>query len=272
MVSENKYRDSYGREAKAAAELAALRAELMPKQEEVIADTAPAPTPPVDDKEKTFEKRYGDLRRHLQQKEDTYKKEISELKAKLTTAKKEFPASDDDLTEWAQNYPDVYNRIVTIAMKESSKSTEQLDEKLKAIEEREKLLTKREAFKRLLELHPDFNEIVGKPDFKEWVETQPQYIYDSLYVNETNAVAAARAIDLYKLDNGIYATKKNATRSDDAARSVRTPPSDAPTEKKSKFTESSVAKMKQADYEKHKAEIYEAMKSKDFFDLEAARM
>lgn len=270
MVSENKYRDSFGREARDAAELAALRAELMPKQEEVK-EPEPAPTSPVDDKEKTFEKRYGDLRRHLQQKEDSYKKEISELKSKLKETKKEFPTTDDDLAEWAANYPDIYNRIVTIAMKESSKSTEQLDEKLKAIEEREKLLTKREAFKRLLEFHPDFNEIVSKPDFKDWVETQPQYIYDSLYVNETNAVAAARAIDLYKLDNGIYSTKKSATRPDDAARSVRTPPSDAPTEKKLKFTESMVAKMKQADYEKHKAEIYEAMQSKDFYDLEAAR-
>ena len=280
IVTENRYRNVQ-REQREAAELEALRQEIAkanePEKETQQSISDPNPTPNVDpEREKTFEKRYGDLRRHVQQKEESFKKEIAELKSQLSSLQKvEFPTSDADLSEWAQQYPDIYNRIVTIAMKESTKTSEQFSEKLKALEEREKELAKREAFKELLSYHPDFTSIVQTKEFKDWVETQPQYIYDALYVNETDAAAAKRAIDLYKLDAGMFnkkETKPDATRNFDAARQVRTPPTDAPPEKKIKFTESMVAKMKQADYEKHKPEIYEAMKHKEFFDLEAARM
>jgi len=276
MISENRYRN-VEREEREAKELEALRAQAtanVAPETQLQNDTGDEN---LSSEEKTFKKRYGDLRKFLQQKEEAYKRELTELKTQLNSTKKvEFPTTDDDLSEWAQAYPDIYNRIVTIAMKESSKSTQHFDEKLKALEDREKALVKREAYKQLLSYHPDFEEIVNHAEFKDWVETQPQYIYDSLYVNETDAGAAKRAIDLYKLDAGMFTKPKanDATRNsqNDAARQVRTPASDAPNEHKLKFTESSVSKMKQADYEKHKAEIYEAMKRPEFFDLEAARM
>ena len=72
--------------------------------------------------EKTFKKRYGDLRRHAQEKEKTYQDEIFKLKEQLTqTAKKEInlPKSDEEIAKWSQEYPDVAKIVESIATKKA---------------------------------------------------------------------------------------------------------------------------------------------------------
>ena len=80
----------------------------------------------------------------------------------------------------------------------------------KNIEDRLENLTQKElrssrdlAERELLSIHPDFEEIRNDPSFHDWADEQPDYIQKALYDNETDAKAAARAIDLYKADKGL---------------------------------------------------------------------
>ena len=55
--------------------------------------------------EKNFKKRYGDLRRHSQKKEEEFNAKIEALEAKLTKAAKQelvLPKSDEELEAWAK--------------------------------------------------------------------------------------------------------------------------------------------------------------------------
>src|SRR5210317_187183 len=57
--------------------------------------------------EKTFKKRYGDLRRHMQEKEQEFQSQLDELKKQLeSAARKEIklPKSEEDLEKWAKDY------------------------------------------------------------------------------------------------------------------------------------------------------------------------
>jgi len=90
-------------------------------------------------------------------------------------------------------------------------------------------------------------------------------VQDALYDNESDAVSAARAIDLYKADKGIK-TKKTASDKG-AAESVNTRGSrSAPTgeSKDGVFYESEVSKMNTFEYEKNQEAIAKALQSGKF--------
>jgi hypothetical protein len=75
---------------------------------------------PTSAEERTFKKRYGDLRRHTQDKEKQFQKQLDDLKEQLGKATKKemkLPKSDEDIEAWASEYPDVAKIVETIAMK-----------------------------------------------------------------------------------------------------------------------------------------------------------
>ena len=81
---------------------------------------------PTSAEEKTFKKRYGDLRRHTQEKEKQFQNQLNELKTQLEQATKKemkLPKSDEDIEAWAKDYPDVAKIVETIAMKKAIVST-----------------------------------------------------------------------------------------------------------------------------------------------------
>ena len=130
----------------------------------------------------------------------------------------------------------------------------------------------------LLTIHPDFTTIRTQDDFHTWAEEQPQWVQDALYENETDARAAARAIDLYKSDRGFEPSSKKrgkkATNFKDAARFVDTKSARSLPEtsgRKSKWSESKVDQMNAIEYEKHSDEIREAIQDGDFlYDMSGA--
>ena len=67
--------------------------------------------------EKSFKKRYGDLRRHMQQKEKEWDEKLENLQKASTKAGIIPPKSDEDIEEWAKEYPDVAGIVKTIAAK-----------------------------------------------------------------------------------------------------------------------------------------------------------
>ena len=223
---------------------------------------------PKSAEEKTFKKRYGDLRRHSQQKEGELQAQIDALKKQLDeSTRKEIslPKSDEDIEAWAKDYPDVAAIVETIAIKKAREQTELLDKRVKEIDTMQSNVTKEKAEAELLRLHPDFNEIRETDDFHNWAEEQPKWVQDALYENDNDARSAARAIDLYKIDMGIG--KKKETTSKDAARATntknaRTKPQEDSTS--DYLRESAVQAMSAKDYEKNQDAIMEAIRTGKF--------
>ena len=218
--------------------------------------------------EKTFKKRYSDLRRHQQQQADDFKKQIAELRGQLDAATKKemkLPKSDEDIETWAKEYPDVAAIVETIAMKKASEQASALEERIKAIDEMQSSATKEKAEAELMRLHPDFDDIRDSDEFHEWVESQPKWVQDALYENDNDARSAARAIDLYKADMGIG--KKKPKSDKDAAKTVTTKDSRSKPQENEESTylkESEVQRMSPQEYEKRSDEIMEAIRSGKF--------
>ena len=226
---------------------------------------------PTNAEEKTFKKRYGDLRRHVQQKEQDFQKQIDTLKTQLSESTKQnikLPKSDEDIETWAKEYPDVAAIVETIATKKAMEQAKTLEDRMKSINEMQNTAVKEKAEVELLHFHPDFNTIRDSDDFHEWAEEQPKWVQDALYDNDSDARSAARAIDLYKSDKGI--TKKVEPKNE-AAKAVRTKSDKAePSANASKgtFKESQVEKMSAQQYEKNAEAIMEAIRSGKFiYDL-----
>jgi len=223
---------------------------------------------PTSAEEKTFKKRYSDLRRHQQKQAEEFKTELAALKSQLESATKKemkLPKSDEDIEQWAADYPDVAAIVETIAMKKAREQSSALEERLKAIDEMQNSATKEKAEATLMQMHPDFDEIRDSDDFHEWAEEQPKWVQDALYENDNDARSAARAIDLYKADKGISKEKPKSDKA--AAKSVSTKNSRSKPQEEESSTylkESQVQKMSPQQYEKMSDEIMEAIRSGKF--------
>ena len=243
--------------------------QMMKDQRGEAEETAePEEAEPTNAEEKTFKKRYSDLRRHQQKQAEDFKKEIDALKSQLSVAAQKemkLPKSDEDIETWAAEYPDVAAIVETIAMKKAREQSVALEERVKAIDEMQMSATKEKAEVELMRMHPDFGEIRDSDEFHDWAEEQPKWVQDALYDNDNDARAAARAIDLYKADKGIGKEKPKSNK--DAAKSVSTKNSRSTPQKEetsSYLKESDVQKMSAQEYEKNSDEIMEAIRSGKF--------
>ena len=234
---------------------------------EVKAEAEEQEPEPTSAEEKTFKKRYGDLRRHSQQKEADLQEQINQLRDQLDTATKkqiELPKSDEDIEAWTKKYPDVAGIVETIAIKKSKEQAKELEDRIQKINEMQESASKEKAEVELLKLHPDFVDIREDDDFHNWAEEQPQWVQKALYENDNDAKSAARAIDLYKADRNIG---KKKTSSKDAAlatntKSTRTKPQT--NEESTYLKESQVQKMSSQEYERRADEVMEAIRSGKF--------
>jgi predicted HicB family RNase H-like nuclease len=224
---------------------------------------------PDSPEEKTFKKRYGDLRRHSQKQKQEFQEKVASLEAQLSEATKaqiELPKSEEEIEIWSKEYPDVAAIIETIAIKKAKEQSEDLQTRMEEINQLQYSAKKEKAEAELYTLHPDFEDIRSTDDFHQWAEEQPKWVQEALYENETDAHSAARAIDLYKVDRDIEKPKKKAKRNS-AAQEVSTksrknsPVSD---NSSSKWRESTVEKMSADEYEQNSDSIMEAIRSGNF--------
>tara|TARA_R100001443_G_scaffold13296_1_gene23220 strand:+ start:4596 stop:5459 length:864 start_codon:yes stop_codon:yes gene_type:complete len=241
--------------------------ELLEEKEKVPEVEAQEPEP-TNAEEKSFKKRYGDLRRHQQTKEKEYENRIKTLEEQLaesTRSEIKLPKSDEDIEAWAKQYPDVAGIVETIAIKKAREQSEGLEARVKEIDEMKTAAEREKAEVELMKAHPDFGEIRDSDEFHNWAEEQPKWVQEALYENDTDARSASRAIDLYKADMNITSKKpesnKDAARSVDSRSSRDEPKVDG---KEGTFTESQVAKMTPQQYEKASDQIMEAIRTGKF--------
>tara|TARA_R100000951_G_scaffold24821_1_gene21033 strand:+ start:588 stop:1451 length:864 start_codon:yes stop_codon:yes gene_type:complete len=245
--------------------------QLIAEQKGEAVEQEPQEAEPANAEERSFKKRYGDLRRHQQTKEKEYEDRVKALEQQLNQATKQeikLPKSDEDIEAWATKYPDVAAIVETIAIKKAKEQSADLEDRVKAVDEMRETAAREKAEAELMQLHPDFDTIRESDDFHTWADEQPKWIQDALYENGNDARSAARAIDLYKADRGI---KKGKTTPKDAARSVSTrnqrskPQSDS---MGNAIKESEVQKMSPQEYERNADSIMESIRTGNFiYDL-----
>ena len=239
------------------------------KQQANKPEATPEQEPEVTGEEKTFKKRYGDLRRHMQEKDKEVQGQIDALKKQLDEATKKeikLPKSEQDIEAWAEQYPDVAAIVETIAIKKAKEQSDIIEKRVKALDEMQQNVTREKAESELLKFHPDFNEIKDTDEFHDWADTQPKWVQDALYENVDDAKSVARVIDLYKIDKGITNKKKATPSEKAAASSVKTKSAAAPEpdETAGYVRESEVAAMSIKEYEKRQEEILDAQRNGRF--------
>ena len=246
-----------------------VQAESDTKQEEKPEAKAQEEDDNLGAEEKNFKKRYGDLRRHSQKKEEEFNAKIAALEAQVNKAAKQelvLPKTDEELEAWTKEYPDVAAIIESIADKKAKASATALEERMAEFEELKVNAQREKAEAELVKIHPDFIEIRQDDTFHNWAKEQPKWVQDALYENVDDAKSVARVIDLYKIDKGINTKSKAKPSEKAAASSVKTKSAAAPEpdEAAGYIRESEVAAMSIKQYEKRQEEILDAQRNGRF--------
>jgi len=215
--------------------------------------------------EKSFKKRYGDLRRHMQDKEKEWDEKFQAFEKRLEKESIIPPKSDEDIEEWAKEYPDVAGIVETIAAK---KAQEMFSKAEARMQEFDKIQTEAERTKAesvIRKSHEDFDDLRASEEFHTWVEEQPKWVQDALYENSDDPASVVRVIDLYKVDKGLTKTAKKA-KAKQAASTVtkRTKTQVDVEDANDAIRESEVAKMSDMEFEERSDEINKAIRSGKF--------
>ena len=215
--------------------------------------------------EKSFKKRYGDLRRHMQDKEKEWDEKFQAFEKRLEKESIVPPKSDEDIEEWSKEYPDVAGIVETIAAK---KAQEMFSKAEARMQEFDKIQTEAERTKAesvIRKSHEDFDDLRASEEFHTWVEEQPKWVQDALYENSDDPASVVRVIDLYKVDKGLTKTAKKA-KAKQAASTVtkRTKTQVDVEDANDAIRESEVAKMSDMEFEERSDEINKAIRSGKF--------
>ncbi len=162
--------------------------------------------------EKSFKKRYGDLRRHMQQKEKEWDAKLENLQKASAKAGIIPPKSDEDIEEWAKEYPDVAGIVETIAAKKAQEMFEKADTRLKELDEAHAEAHRVKSENEIRKSHSDFDELREADEFHDWADAQPKWVKDALYENADDPASVVRVIDLYKSDKGLTKEAKKASK------------------------------------------------------------
>ena len=215
-------------------------------------------------KRPNYKKRYDDLKKHYDSKLNEFKSREQELIEEATKNRTDYkaPKSPEELEQFKTEYPDVYEVVETVAHMQSETKAKVLEERLSKLQERENQLVRQSAEKRLMERHPDFEDIRNSDDFHGWAKEQPKSIQDWIYSNASDADLASRALDLFKKDFGIEPTKTESSSKQtrkSAADMVSTKTKSIEPNQQKVWSEKEIAAMSIAEFDKYESEISEAM-------------
>lgn len=232
--------------------------ETTESSEETTEEETTEETEELSDEEQTFKKRYGDLRRHSQEK-------IKELEAKIDSLQKETPsdpttASEEDVKAWVTKYPQIAAIVETLATK---KAKDLFDADVTDVKKSMSELTREKGELEIKKAHSDYDKLKEDNAFHDWAEEQPKWVQDALYSQSNDPRSVIRVLDLYKMDKGL--DKDSKKKKDlEAATAVKTKvKADEPDVDRGKgkvYKDSQVAKMSLKQYEKEEADILKAQR------------
>ena len=212
--------------------------------------------------EKSFKKRYGDLRRHMAEKEKEWKEKFESAKSDTSVRP---PKSDEDIEAWASRHPDVAAIVETIAEKKAAERFADANERFKELDDAKYEATRTRAETEIRKAHSDFDDLREADAFHDWVDEQPKWVRDALYENSDDAGSVIRVLDLYKVDNGLTPSAKKAQAKDAAKTVAKKSRTVVDTDEAGSYLkESVISKMSDKEFENRYDEIQEAMASGKF--------
>ena len=215
-------------------------------------------------KRPNYKKRYDDLKKHYDNKLNEFRHREQELLEEATKNRTDYkaPKTEEELEEFKNNYPDVYEVVETVAHMQSESKAKVLEERLSKLQQREQQLIRKDAEKRLYDRHPDFEDIRNSEDFHTWAKEQPDSIQKWIYSNAEDADLASRALDLFKKDLGIEPVKTKSSSKktrQSAADMVSTKTTSVEPKQQKVWSEREIAAMSMAEFDKYEEDISNAM-------------
>ena len=215
--------------------------------------------------EKSFKKRYGDLRRHMAEKEKDWQERISAIESYQNGDSIVAPKSDQDIEEWAAQNPDVAGIVETIAAKKAKEMFSKAETRLQHLDEMQSETLRKTAESIIVESHSDFVKIRESDDFHDWADEQPKWVQDAVYENADDARSVVRVLDLYKIDKGMTKEAKKANTKAAASMVSKTSKTKVDAnDVDGQIRESDVAKMSSKDFETNMDDINKAMRNGKF--------
>ena len=215
--------------------------------------------------ERSFKKRYGDLRRHMQEKEKEWNDKFEAFEKRMEKESIIPPKSDEDIEEWAKQYPDVAGIVETIAAKKAQEMFSKADARLKELDQAQSEAQRMKAENAIRKAHEDFDDLRASDEFHDWANEQPKWVQDALYENSDDPASVVRVIDLYKVDKGLTKTAKKDKAKQAASTVTRRSKTDVDVEDANDvIRESDVAKMSAKEFEAKSEEINKAIRSGKF--------
>ena len=209
-----------------------------------------------------YKKRYDDLKKHYDNKLNEFRLREEELKNQVQQPEYKAPKTVEELEKFKNDYPDVYEVVETVAHMQSESKAKVLEERLSKLQQREQELIRKDAEKRLMDRHPDFEDIRNSDDFHSWAKEQPDSIQKWIYSNADDADLASRALDLFKKDIGMDVPQKEKSSSkttESAADMVSTKTTTVEPKQQKIWSEREIAAMSMDEFDKYEEEISNAM-------------
>ena len=213
-------------------------------------------------KKPDYKKRYDDLKKHYDNKLNEFRLREEELKNQVQQPEYKAPKTVEELEKFKNDYPDVYEVVETVAHMQSESKAKVLEERLSKLQQREQELIRKDAEKRLMDRHPDFEDIRSSDDFHSWAKEQPDSIQKWIYSNADDADLASRALDLFKKDIGMDVPQKEKSSSkttESAADMVSTKTTTVEPKQQKIWSEREISAMSMDEFDKYEEEISNAM-------------
>lgn len=216
----------------------------------------------LDPEERTYKKRYGDLRSHSHKQLAAEKEKVAELKKQLKDATSQETArsmDDEALDSFAEENPEAAEVFTNLAQRESEKTLDEVKELKAELAESNMQIKMAEAKLFVKGEHADIDTIQNSDEFHDWVESKSQRIQDGVYANATDGETLANIISAYKAETGISKETPDKARKkmkEAASELVETKGKSEPaTKEKPVFSRRDIAAMSLDEYEKIEDEV-----------------
>jgi hypothetical protein len=201
----------------------------------------------------------------MQEKEKEWNEKFEAFEKRMKKDSIVPPKSDEDIEEWAKEYPDVAGIVETIAAKKAQEMFSKADARLKELDQAQTEAQRVKAENQIRKAHEDFDDLRASDEFHNWAEEQPKWVQDALYENADDPASVVRVIDLYKVDKGLTKTAKKEKAKEAASTITRRTKTDVDVDDANDvIRESDVAKMSAKEFEAKSDDINKAIRSGKF--------
>jgi|TARA_R100001480_G_scaffold4961_1_gene11652 hypothetical protein len=214
-----------------------------------------------EEQEHDWKKRYSDLKRYHDTKQNEWKQEQQLAEAKFAAQQRvpaELPKTQEELETFRDEYPEIFSVMQSVSQLEAGSRVNELEKQIEYLQENESKAREQVAEQELLVKHPDFFELKESQEFLDWLILQPENISDGLYKNKKDVAWASRVVDLYKLETNRSQKQPKSKGRQNAAEAVtktRTLSSDNMSQEKKIWTVEEISRLKPHEFEKLESEI-----------------